>query len=190
VPKTLQDYLNFNYALRLIPDPDGGYVFEYPDLPGCLGQIDSLDELPEHAEEARRLWLATAYELGKEIPLPGQRENYSGKFVVRIAKSLHRRLAESAETEGISLNSYVATLLAAGQAESTLSARIDELCAKVDALHAQLTVTNDGLHSRSAGELKPSESLPPTRKKAEASRKRSRNAATGSPVNTSAGVRS
>lgn len=117
MPETLADYLELAYPLKLIPDPDGGYVFEYPDLPGCLGQIDSLDDLPEHAEEARRLWLETAFERGKPIPLPPQQESYSGRFVVRIAKTLHRRLVETAAAEGVSLNSYVGTLLTLGQTE-------------------------------------------------------------------------
>jgi predicted HicB family RNase H-like nuclease len=36
---------------------------------------------------------------------------YSGRFVLRIAKSLYRELAEEAETEGVSLNSWVASIL-------------------------------------------------------------------------------
>jgi antitoxin HicB len=121
MPETLTDLLQIDYPLRLIPDPDGGYVFEYPDLPGCLGQIDSLDQLPQLAEEARRLWLETAIERGKEIPLPNRQDDYSGKFIVRIPKSLHRRLAETARSEGVSLNLYAGTLLAAGQAEKELT---------------------------------------------------------------------
>lgn len=121
MPTSLADLLANNYSLRLIPDDDAGYVFEYPDLPGCLGQIDTLAELPEHAEEARRLWLETALELGNEIPLPARRDDYSGKFVVRIPTSLHRKLAESAEREKVSLNFYVGTLLAASQSEREIT---------------------------------------------------------------------
>jgi len=154
VSKTLSDYLNIDYPMRLIPDPDGGYVFEYPDLPGCIGQIDALDELPEHAREARTLWLETAYEDGKSIPVPSRRDDFSGKFVVRIARSLHRRLVESAEDEGVSLNSYVGTLLAAGQAESEQSVRFNDLCTRVDAMHDQLRVSHEGLHSTSPGQMR------------------------------------
>jgi antitoxin HicB len=156
VPKSLADYLEITYPLRLIPDPDGGYVFEYPDLPGCLGQIDSLDDLAEHAEEARRLWLETAYDLGKSIPLPAQREDFSGKFVVRIPKTLHRQLTETAEAEGVSLNYYVGTLLERGQVEYPLSVRLDHLCSQVDALHDQLSVSYRGFprqHSSRAREF-------------------------------------
>jgi predicted HicB family RNase H-like nuclease len=39
------------------------------------------------------------------------REEYSGKFVVRVPKSLHAALAAEAETEGVSLNQLVVAKL-------------------------------------------------------------------------------
>lgn len=132
MPMSLTDYLALDYPLRLTPDPDGGYIFEYPDLPGCMGQIDTLDELPEHAAEARTLWLEVAYERGKDIPLPSQAEEYSGKFIVRIAKSLHRALAEAANEEGVSLNAFVSTLLAAGQVWYRADQRFEDVGARIE----------------------------------------------------------
>ena len=135
MPRTLSDHLALNYPLRLIPDPDGGYVFEYPDLPGCIGQIDDLSELADVAKDVRQLWLSTAFELGKTIPSPSTQEEYSGKFVIRVPKSLHRKLAETAATEGVSLNYLVGSILAAGQGEASLSQRIEALCTQIEALH-------------------------------------------------------
>ena len=37
---------------------------------------------------------------------------HSGRFIVRIPKNLHRAVAETAEREGVSLNQFVATVLA------------------------------------------------------------------------------
>lgn len=142
---SLTDLLARDYPLRLIPDPDGGYVFEYPDLPGCIGQIESLAELPEHAEEARGLWLEVARERGNEIPLPSRPEEYSGKLVVRMPRSLHRRLAESAAADSVSLNAYIGTLLAAGEASAEVRGRFDEVCANLDALHDRLPVSFAGI---------------------------------------------
>lgn len=39
-------------------------------------------------------------------------EKYSGKFLLRIPKSLHKRLVEEAKREGISLNQYIIYKLA------------------------------------------------------------------------------
>jgi predicted HicB family RNase H-like nuclease len=68
------------------------------------------------------LWAETALEMGKEGPAPFAEERYSGKFVVRLPRSLHRRLAERAREEGISLNYLVATLLSEGVATALPSA--------------------------------------------------------------------
>lgn len=49
---------------------------------------------------------------GEKIPKPlGERE-YSGKFNVRIPPSLHRQLAITAQTQGVSLNTLVNNKLA------------------------------------------------------------------------------
>ena len=55
-------------------------------------------------EEARRLWLESAYEDKLDIPLPANETEYSGKFNVRVPVSLHRKLHKLAAKEGVSLN--------------------------------------------------------------------------------------
>jgi hypothetical protein len=47
-----------------------------------------------------------------EPPVSPQRREYSGKFNVRLPKSLHAALASEAEAEGVSLNQLVVTKLA------------------------------------------------------------------------------
>jgi len=51
-------------------------------------------------------WLEVRLEYGDPIPEPVGDSNYSGKFNLRIPKSLHRRLSIEAVKEGISLNQY------------------------------------------------------------------------------------
>jgi len=54
-------------------------------------------------------------ELIDSLPEPdvrSSREEYSGKFVVRLPKSLHAALAAEAEIEGVSLNQLVVAKLA------------------------------------------------------------------------------
>jgi predicted HicB family RNase H-like nuclease len=46
------------------------------------------------------------------------REQYSGKFVVRVPKSLHAALAAEAQTEGVSLNHLVVAKLSMQLAEA------------------------------------------------------------------------
>lgn len=139
---TLDDYLALAYPFNVIADPDGGYVIEFPDLKGCLTQADTLDEVGPMAAEARELWLEAAYESGIAIPLPSHPEEYSGKFNLRVPRSLHRQLVKSAEEDGVSLNHYVVTLLAQGdavrQVEQHLDRRLDSISRQVESIDARL----------------------------------------------------
>jgi len=107
----LEYYLNLQYPVTLYPDPEGGYVAQIKDLPGCLTQGETLDETMTNINEARELWIETAYESGDDIPLPSTEENYSGKLLLQMPKSLHQRLAEEAERENVSLDRYIVFLL-------------------------------------------------------------------------------
>jgi predicted RNase H-like HicB family nuclease len=66
----LEYYLNLTYPITLYPDAEGGYVAEIKDLPGCLTQGETLEETMNNINEARELWLETAYESNDEIPMP------------------------------------------------------------------------------------------------------------------------
>lgn len=133
--KSLEEYLALEYPFNVIADPDGGYVIVFPDLPGCMTQVGSLDEVGPMAEDARLLWLETAYEQEElDIPLPSYPEEFSGKFNLRLPRSLHRRLAESAEREGVSLNSYATELLGRGDAQERVERRLAALEARLDAI--------------------------------------------------------
>ena len=131
----LDHYLALEYPFNVVADPDGGYVVLFPDLPGCMTQVERLDEVGPMAEDARLLWLETTYEQGElDIPLPSYPEEYSGKFNLRLPRSLHRRLAESAERDGVSLNSYATELLGRGDAQERVERRLATLEARLDAI--------------------------------------------------------
>ncbi len=84
------------------------------DLPGCLTQGETLDEPIANINEGQELWIETAYEAGDDIPLPSTDDTYSGKLLLRMPKSLHRRLAEEAGRENVSLNQYIVSVLSRG----------------------------------------------------------------------------
>ena len=123
-PKSLEDYLAMEYPFRVIAEPEGGFTVVFPDLPGCLTQVERIEDVGPIADDVRRGWIETAYAHGTEIPLPTYPEEYSGKFNLRIPKSLHRTLAESAEREGVSLNQYILMLLSQRDHEARLERRL------------------------------------------------------------------
>ena len=120
--KDISYYLSLPYTIEIIRDKDEenpGWVAKVVELPGCLTQADTFEELGLMIEDAKRSWIEVALEEGIPIPEP-HAEEYSGKFVVRVPKSLHRELAEAAKRENVSLNAFITTVLskAVGQSAS------------------------------------------------------------------------
>lgn len=129
---TLDDYLALTYPFNVFADHEiGGYVVTFPDLPGCTTHVERVDEVGAMAEEIRKLWILTEYEDGEDIPLPSEPPVHSGKFIVRAPRSLHHQLVMSAEREGVSLNQYVVSLLARGDASYQVEQRLVSLCEQV-----------------------------------------------------------
>ena len=123
--KPLEYYINLKYPVTFEAAPEGGYFVQIEDLPGCYSQGETVEEAMEMIEEARQLWLESAHEDGLDIPLPRGEREYSGKFNVRFPKSLHRRLDQMADREGVSLNQFlVSTLSRAVGVEETRRKKI------------------------------------------------------------------
>jgi antitoxin HicB len=139
--RPLDYYLGLQYPFNVLVDPEGGYVIDYPDLLGCMTQAEAVEEIPMMAEEARRLWIETAYEQGQDIPTPSYPEEYSGKFNLRLPRSLHRLMAEAADKEGVSLNQYAVSLLSRRDREAQIEKRLEQLDQRMEALHARVRVT-------------------------------------------------
>ncbi len=99
---------------RLPADEGGAWIAEVPDLPGCLSDGATQEEAFANVRGAIVSWIEAAEDLGREVPPPSGSESYSGQWRVRTPKSLHRRLAERAKAEGVSLNTLAVTLMAEG----------------------------------------------------------------------------
>ena len=107
--KSVKDYMDlpYNYIIQPITDESGTYFYaRVLEFDGCQSDGNTFEEAYTNIREAMRGWIETKLEGGFEIPLPVGYENFSGKFVVRIPKSLHYKLSVEAEREGISLNQY------------------------------------------------------------------------------------
>lgn len=99
---------------ELDKEEGGGWFAEYPDLPGCVADGETREEALKEAELALAEWMDAAKKLGRPIPEPHSAEKFSGKWVQRVPRSLHQRLAEQARREGVSLNTLATVLLAEG----------------------------------------------------------------------------
>ena len=105
-------YLNLPYTRELIPEASGIWFACIKELPNCMSQGNSPDEALLNLDDAMLGWIKGELEDGEPIPEPREEEDYSGKFNTRVPKSLHRKLVEVAEREGVSLNQWINTALA------------------------------------------------------------------------------
>lgn len=107
--------LKYPVAIRpLTKEEGGGFLVEFPQLPGCMADGATVEEALCQAEDALESWLATAKEFHDVIPKPQLDSHYSGQWRIRLPKSLHAALAARAKFEDVSLNMLAATLLAQG----------------------------------------------------------------------------
>jgi len=100
------------YVREVVPNEDGSYFARIVEFPGCMTEGDTVAEAIANLDDAMASWIEVRLEDGDGIPEPITVEQYSGKFVVRLPKTLHRDLARRADIEGVSLNQYVTTQLA------------------------------------------------------------------------------
>lgn len=115
----LQYYMSLNYPSQItkIDEADGGgFLIEVPMLKGCMSDGETVEEAYNNLEEAKKEWFTYMLENNLAIPEPADTV-YSGRFMVRIPKTLHKIITEQSKREGLSLNQYVSNVLAyaAGQ---------------------------------------------------------------------------
>ena len=113
-PRTVDDYLKLPYTIEVMydrSDDHPGWFARVVELPGCITQADTFEELGTMIEDAMRGWIEIGLEDGQPIPEPRPAESHSGKFVVRLPRSLHRQVAEAAERDGVSLNTYISVAI-------------------------------------------------------------------------------
>lgn len=111
----LQDYMQLPYTrlVQEINDENGHYFYgRILELDGCQTTADTLNELYGELTEIMESYLEVKLENNLPIPIPQSVEKYSGKFIVRLPKTLHQRLAIEANREGVSLNQLVLYKLA------------------------------------------------------------------------------
>lgn len=108
------DFKDYRVVLtRLSEEDGGGWLAEVPELMGCLSDGETQEEALSNVHEAIRDWIAVAREKGERIPKPTihQEVSFSGKFTLRLPKTMHKYLSEKAESEGVSLNQLILAMV-------------------------------------------------------------------------------
>lgn len=107
----IEEYLKLPYTRitqEMNDDTGHYYVGRILELDGCQSVGETIEELYRNLDEALKGYITVKKEHDLPIPKPQQvHEDYSGKFVVRIPKTLHQQLTIQAQMEGVSLNQFV-----------------------------------------------------------------------------------
>ena len=110
--KNLDYYIGLPYTRELIREPGGIWFVRIKELPNCMSQGNTPEEALKNIDEVMAGWIEIELDDGEAIPEPRMDEEYSGKFITRVPTSLHRKLVEAAERDGVSLNQWINTALA------------------------------------------------------------------------------
>lgn len=127
------DYLLLPYTMVVRRDEDGNFVARVVELRGCISHGDTPEEALSGLREVQTAWIEDAIERGDRVPMPEEAEltGFSGRWVQRVPRDLHRRLANLAEREATSLNQLVSTMLAECIAARESSAAVSDIAAEL-----------------------------------------------------------
>lgn len=88
------------------------YEARVKELPDLVEYAETSEDAYELAVDAIDTTATAMAERGVAMPTPMEPANdYSGRVTLRIARSLHRALAEAAEAESVSLNQHLVNVL-------------------------------------------------------------------------------
>lgn len=111
--KGLDYYLSLPYTVVLRRDNEGDWIARVDELQGCVAHGPTEADALATLHEIKRAWIEDAIESGDVIPEPvGEEELPSGKWVQRVPRTLHKKLADLARKENVSLNQLATSILA------------------------------------------------------------------------------
>jgi predicted RNase H-like HicB family nuclease len=93
-------------------EQDGRYSCQVLEFPGCFSSGDTAEDAMANLDEAIELWVESELEQGHDIPEPYDAREFSGRLTLRLPPDLHRRAAQVADLQRISLNRLLAAAVA------------------------------------------------------------------------------
>jgi len=105
-------YKRLKYRIEtFFGDEDQCWFARLPDLWDTMADGKSPEEAIRKVLKLKDQVIDIVHKTGRQIPEPRQEIEYSGRFLLRVPKSLHQKLAQEAEREGTSINRLVIQVL-------------------------------------------------------------------------------
>ncbi|UCC40618.1 MAG: type II toxin-antitoxin system HicB family antitoxin [Candidatus Aminicenantes bacterium] len=121
-------------------DEDNGFIATIPGLHGLSAFGTTREKALSELNIAAEAYFESLKRAGRRFPAEEKVIPFSGQIRLRMPKTLHAALSSGAENEGVSLNTYIVTLLSGGRVERGLLKRIR-------AIEKMLEVTNSNVVS-------------------------------------------
>lgn len=138
--KDLNYYLSLPYTIEVVPIPEeegGGYSAQLPELGkfAIVGDGDTPEEAIKDLNELKKARFKSYLEKGLNIPEPREsREAFSGRFVLRLPKEMHRLLAYRAVENQTSLNTYLVYLLGLALGGNKVERQFETIIERLDVM--------------------------------------------------------
>lgn len=115
------------YGFELLwSDEDEGYIATCPDFPGLSAFGATPDKALKEAHVALQLFIDEYVHRGEPLPTPTKIIGFSGQTRLRLPKDLHAQLASAAAKSGVSLNTYLVSLLSGRNAIKEMASELME----------------------------------------------------------------
>lgn len=103
----------------------GGYLVEYPDIPGCMSDGETVAAAITNGREALRDCLEVFRESGQKPVKPSIE---AAQWRQRLPRTLYAKLTRQAHREGVSINSFVTAIIAeaVGARQGAASQRVEK----------------------------------------------------------------
>lgn len=109
---TPAEYLKKPYGRYVVPESDGTFRAEIIEFPGCIAVGNTAAEALANLEDVAASWLEATIARDLRVPEPVENTAFSGKLVVRLPKTLHKKAARMAAQDGVSLNQFIVSSVA------------------------------------------------------------------------------
>jgi predicted RNase H-like HicB family nuclease len=116
------------YSINIIwSDEDEAYIATIPEFPGLSAHGETAEEAIEEAKIALEGFIEVFKEDGCKLPEPQTLNDFSGQTRLRLTKSLHAKLSQEADREGVSLNTYMVQLLSENHTKYQINKRLAQI---------------------------------------------------------------
>ena len=130
--------MDYVYPGDFRPDPDGGFLVTFPDVPEAITQGDTLEEAKRSAVDALGLALRGYLAQGRELPRPSKGKKGHLDIPVEATDALKLAVVEAFRAVGISKSEFARRL---GKAETEAYRVLDpDHATKLVSLEAALRV--------------------------------------------------